>query len=651
MRLSVVIVSYNVYPFLDNCLRSVRQALRNIEGEIIVVDNASVDRTPQLVAAHFPDVRLLVNHDNPGFAKANNQGLAISRGDYVLLLNPDTIVAEDTFTTCLDFMDAHPQTGAIGVKMLDGSGRFLPESKRGLPTLTASCMKMTGLYRLAPRSGTWNRYYQGHIGENETAKVEVLCGAFMFLRRRALDEAGGLDEDFFMYGEDIDLSYRITKAGFDIVYLPTTSIIHYKGESTRKSSLNYLLTFYEAMLIFTRKHPEFSGQRHLIRIAIYFHGFLQFTRQQLRRIFPLLMDCLWFGFTFVFVSRLWAREYFRDPEYFKPAFYTINVPLYTGLFLLALMLSGAYDRPMRPGAVWRGFFSGLLVTLAVYALLPAEWRTSRMVILLGSALIAGWLLVSRMLTGGRQARRNDGLRRTIIVAGKSEANRIKELINRSRDQLEVIGTVSMDDPGNPGASDDLGHFTQLQDIVRVHQVREIIFSAQDVPFAEFTKSMTMLGPDLRYMLAASTTLNIVGSMNKDSEGESYAIRVHFTLSHPQARRAKRILDCLAALLLLMSSPLWLALTGFHLRVIGELLRVVAGQLTLVAYHPADPLRATLPPLPNGLLHPGDKVPGDSDQRRLGQIDYVYARDYHWTTDLAIIFSQFDRLTKPALRHA
>ena len=151
MRLSVVIVSYNVYPFLDNCLRSVRQAMHGIDGEIIVVDNASVDRTPQLVAAHFPDVRLIANTDNPGFAKANNQAIAVSRGEYVLLLNPDTVVSEDTFARCLAFMDAHPQTGALGVKMLDGSGRFLRESKRGLPTLHASFMKMTGLYRLAPR--------------------------------------------------------------------------------------------------------------------------------------------------------------------------------------------------------------------------------------------------------------------------------------------------------------------------------------------------------------------------------------------------------------------------------------------------------------------------------------------------------------------
>ena len=159
MKVSVIIVSYNVYPFLDNCLRSVQKAMAGIEGEIIVVDNASVDRTPQLVKSHFPEVILISNTDNKGFAKANNQGIVIARGEYILLLNPDTVVSENTLTTCIDFMELHQDAGAVGVKMIDGSGKYLPESKRGLPTLLASFMKMTGLYHLAPNSATWNSYY------------------------------------------------------------------------------------------------------------------------------------------------------------------------------------------------------------------------------------------------------------------------------------------------------------------------------------------------------------------------------------------------------------------------------------------------------------------------------------------------------------
>ncbi|MDQ3015969.1 MAG: glycosyltransferase family 2 protein, partial [Bacteroidota bacterium] len=310
MRVSVIIVSYNVYPFLDNCLRSVQQAIKGIDCEIIVVDNASVDRTIPYLKEYFPQVKLIANQENVGFAKANNQGIDQSSGEFILLLNPDTIVSENTLKVCLNYMDQNVKAGAIGVKMIDGSGRFLPESKRGFPTLRASFMKMTGLYHLFPRSQYMNSYYQGQIDENETAEIDVLCGAFMFIRKSTLNASGYLDEDFFMYGEDIDLSYRIRQTGQSIVYLPTTSIIHYKGESTRKSSLNYIMTFYQAMLIFTNKHPEFSGQKFLIRIAIYLHGLIQFFKQTAVRWWPPMIDATLFAGSFVLVSKLWATYYF-----------------------------------------------------------------------------------------------------------------------------------------------------------------------------------------------------------------------------------------------------------------------------------------------------------------------------------------------------
>jgi GT2 family glycosyltransferase len=351
--------------------------MKHIDGEIIVVDNASVDGTPQQVRQHFPDVHLIANHDNRGFAKANNQGISLAKGEFILLLNPDTIVSGDTFSTCIRFMETHPDAGAIGVKMIDGSGRFLPESKRGLPTLSASFMKMTGLYRIFPHSATWNQYYQGQISENETAKVDVLCGAFMFIKKAALDASGYLDEDFFMYGEDIDLSYRITKAGYAIYYLPDTSIIHYKGESTRKSSLNYILTFYQAMLIFTQKHPEFSGQKVLIQLAIYFHGLLQLIRQNVTRWWPVVMDAILVSSSFFLVSKGWALYSFGSVDHFKPEFYYFNIPLYTAIMLLALYLNGAYDKPFTKRSSWLGFFSGVVMILMIYAMLPMDFRTSR----------------------------------------------------------------------------------------------------------------------------------------------------------------------------------------------------------------------------------------------------------------------------------
>ena len=218
MRLSVIIVNYNVRHFLEQALLSVRRAMHGIDGEVWVVDNNSVDDSVRMMQEKFPDVRLIVNKTNPGFAIANNQAIRESRGEYVLLLNPDTLVEEDTFRKCLQFMDSHPDAGALGVKLIDGSGKFLPESRRGFPSPWVAFCKTFGLSTLFPHSRLFNRYYMGYLDENETHAVDVLVGAFMFIRRAALDKAGLLDETFFMYGEDIDLSYRIVQAGFQNYY-------------------------------------------------------------------------------------------------------------------------------------------------------------------------------------------------------------------------------------------------------------------------------------------------------------------------------------------------------------------------------------------------------------------------------------------------
>lgn len=254
MKLSVIIVNYNVRYFLQQCLDSVQKAMQGMEGEIFVVDNCSSDDSLAMLSQRFPSVRVLANQDNPGFAKANNQAIALSSGQYVLLLNPDTLVAEDAFRLAVDYMDAHPGCGGLGVKMTDGRGCFLRESKRGLPTPMVSFCKVFGLSALFPKSRLFGRYHLGFLDENETNEVDILAGAFMMMRREALDKVGLLDETFFMYGEDIDLSYRLEAGGYRNVYFPASRILHYKGESTKKGSLNYVKVFYRAMIIFARKH-------------------------------------------------------------------------------------------------------------------------------------------------------------------------------------------------------------------------------------------------------------------------------------------------------------------------------------------------------------------------------------------------------------
>lgn len=261
MELSVAIVSFNVREYLKQCLYSVQKASVNIDCEIFVIDNNSHDGSCEMVEQEFPQVRLIRNNINKGFSAANNQAIRVANGRYVLLLNPDTVVREDTFTKSIIFMYEHPEAGALGVKMINGEGRFLPESKRALPTLKSSFFKISGISLLFPESGTFNRYYLPDIDSHETAQVEILSGAFMFLRREALDKSGFLDEDFFMYGEDIDLSYRILRSGYKNYYYPGTQIIHYKGMSTVRDNYSDLLHFYKAMRIYVKKRAEESSSK------------------------------------------------------------------------------------------------------------------------------------------------------------------------------------------------------------------------------------------------------------------------------------------------------------------------------------------------------------------------------------------------------
>jgi GT2 family glycosyltransferase len=259
MQLSVIIVSYNVKYFLEQCLFSVEAACKNIDAEILVVDNASTDNSIEYLQPKFPSVRFIKNDLNEGFAKANNKALQLVTGKYVLYLNPDTIIAEDSFVNTVSFLNEHNEAGAVGVKLVDGGGNFLPESKRSFPSVIASFFKMSGLASLFPRSQIFNRYALGNLDENKIHEVNVLPGAFLMVRKNILLQLNGYDENIFMYGEDIDLSYRIQQAGYKNYYLGNNAIIHFKGESAQINRTVYVRNFYDAMKIFVHKHYKKSS--------------------------------------------------------------------------------------------------------------------------------------------------------------------------------------------------------------------------------------------------------------------------------------------------------------------------------------------------------------------------------------------------------
>ncbi len=282
--LSIIIVNYNVKYFLEQCLCSVQKAIAGMQAEVIVIDNNSTDESVACLQHKFSWVRFAANSINTGYAKANNQGWQMAGGDLVLFLNPDTILSEDCLKKSVEALLQDPRRGALGIHMLDGSGHFLPESKRGFPSPAASLFKLLGLIKIFPHSKTFASYYQGHLPEKEDNEVDVLSGAYMMVKKAVLEQTGGFDEQFFMYGEDIDLSYRIQKAGYTNYYLAGSSILHFKGESTKKNCA-YTRLFYKAMVIFVQKHYGKQSRWFtlLAKLAIGFGGVVSYLRQLLTR--------------------------------------------------------------------------------------------------------------------------------------------------------------------------------------------------------------------------------------------------------------------------------------------------------------------------------------------------------------------------------
>lgn len=282
MQLSVIILNYNVRYFLEQCVLSVQKALEHIDGEIIVVDNFSSDESCAMMKERFPEVRLIENKGNLGFPKGNNVGVDEAKGEYLCILNPDTVVAEDTFDKVLAFAKSKPDLGIVGCKLIDGTGNFLPESKRGVPTPWVAFTKISGLYKIFPKSSLFNKYYAQHLAENQTGKVEILVGAFMVMKRDLYLEVGGFDENCFMYSDDIDLSYMVLKTGKSNYYFHETSVIHYKGESTVRDG-TYMKRFREAMQFFYKKH--FGGSYVFdVFMKIGAFGFALLKKKQARKI-------------------------------------------------------------------------------------------------------------------------------------------------------------------------------------------------------------------------------------------------------------------------------------------------------------------------------------------------------------------------------
>jgi len=641
--LSVIIVNYNVEYFLEQCLLSVEKASKNIDAEIFVVDNNSVDGSVNLVKEKFPFVKLIENKKNTGFSFANNQAIKESNGKYVLLLNPDTLVEEDTFEKIITFMNTHQDAGGLGVMMVDGKGIFLPESKRGLPTPMVAFYKIFGLSALFPKSKIFGRYHVGYLDKNKTHEIEILSGAFMLLRKKVLDEIGLLDETFFMYGEDIDLSYRITKAGYKNYYFPETKIIHYKGESTKKSSVNYVFIFYRAMIIFAEKHFSQKNAKTfstLINLAIYLRAALAIFYRFISTIILPLIDTVLIYTGIYFLSHWWEGSVKNSSDGFFPeVFFQFAIPGYILIWLSSVWFWGGYDKPISILKILKGFLIGTVFILVIYALLPENYRFSRGLILLGS-LMASLIVVGIRyilnLIGLNEYKLESKTSKKIVVIGNfDEADRVKNIIVKSNSNQTSFYFLS---PYNKKEKEKnyIGNISQLKEIIEVFKVNEVIFCAKDLSSSQIISNMLWVdNQKIEYKIAPPESLFIIGSNSINSQGELYVVEIN-SIGKESSRRNKRVLDILISIILTVFLPISL-LSKRRIQILLNILPVFFGSKTWVSYAGTKENYLDLPKIPKGVFSYSDLLTFKMDDMEISKINQLYSKDYKVTNDLEIIW--------------
>lgn len=640
-KLSVVIVNYNVKHFIEQCLFSVLKASESFECEVFVVDNNSVDGSVTLIKEKFPQINLIVNKTNTGFSVANNQAIRLAKGEYVLLLNPDTVVQEDTFTKILGFMDAHPEAGGLGVKMLDGQGNFAPESKRGLPTPEVAFYKIFGFSRLFPKSKRFGKYHLSYLSEDQINEIDVMSGAFMLIRKSVLDQIGLLDENFFMYGEDIDLSYRIKKAGYRNYYFPDTQIIHYKGESTKRSSLNYVVIFYKAMAIFSKKH--FSGSHAfwfnaMIHLAIFLKAGLALLSRFFKAFTVPILDFTVITLGLFAIKNIYQQNVGLEGNIYSEKLLNIAFPLYTLAWIIMVYFNGGYDKPIKLLKIIRGVLVGTVFILLGYSLLPESLRFSRALILLGTSWALICFILTRLLFHFLKIKNytlsTARTKRIAIIGEEQEFNRVSALLKETHANPGFVGFVSAEVNGvhNPHY---IGKINQIDEIIKVHQINEIIFCAKDISSQFIINNMlTLVSSGVDFKIAPPESLSIIGSNNIDTAGDLYMIDVN-SISKSKNRRNKRLLDIVVTALIILFSPLLLLIQDNRKNYFVNCFNVLFGFYSWVGYGKISD--KSLPEIKRSVLSPSLLLPPDVASDKVKLANLRYAKDYSIEKDLVLIW--------------
>lgn len=642
-KISVIIVSYNVQYFLELCLHSVIRATLGIDAEIIVVDNNSSDDSCNLVVDKFPQVTLIANKENTGFSKANNQGLAIAQGTYIHFLNPDTVVPEDFYSKVLAYLDAHPKIGGLGPRLIDGRGMYAPDSKKSFPSFWTSVYKVTGLSRLFPRSTHFNRYYAAQVGEHETAEVDILSGCCLLIRRSAMEEAGGgFDETYFMYCEDVDLCHRIRLAGYQNIYFPEVSVIHYKGESTRKLSYRYMKVFYDAHALFVKKYyPKRLGAIYIsaLKMVLGLRNLLNWGRHLFSLFKMFLLDAILLTLVTLLIKDLWFDTILGITASNNRVMLR-TIPVFIVLWLLSLFLNGAYDKPFSLFKAGRGMVLGTILVLAGYGLMPLEYRYSRAIVLFSgmtgtvAILLVRWLL--SLLHWIKLVPRGKVDYKTAIIGSAEDYAETIYVLEHTHYNLEVIGRIT---PAQEPAQKVLGPITDLRDIQRLYRINEFIFNSGSLSYKEIMEQMERCAPYPFYKIHVPGGDTLLGSNNSRHHAEEFSLDKKYRIGAVAARRNKRIADLFSALVFLLLYPVWLPKVKQGQPFFRHIIQVLKGKKTWIGYSPDIARLRNLPLLKPAVLPPytlpeSGRQPDAYNEEQLAEL---YAINYSALDDLRLLW--------------
>ena len=602
MKLSIVIVNYNVKEFLTQCLDSIFKSQTQYDYEVIIVDNSSKDSGRDQLCATFEHIIWVDNIENVGFGRANNQGFSLAKGVYTLILNPDTVLQEDTIEKCVSYLIAHPKVGGLGIKGIDGSGQFLPESKRALPTPLVALWKITGLSSIFPKSSVFARYHLGHLSPEENHEVDILVGCFMMIPTELLLSVGGFDPQYFMYGEDIDLSYELQKTGHKNIYFSESQIIHYKGESTKRGSLNYVRMFYKAMVLFAKK--QFTGSSAaayslLIYLGIYLRAALAIAARLGKSTLTPLLDAVVLYAILNTIKSYWEQNHRFIHGGSYPDLYTYTIQgSYVLAWLFGLWLSGVYFKNNRPIVMVRSMIATTLILGFFYGLLPEELRFSRALLMLGAlgglSAMLGWRAVLSVVSGKSMFEDATKQPRILFFGAKSSKTALDDILHASG----ITPSFYWEEEPKFDNEDWL---LKLKALVHLHRINELIVDISQVSNQRLIGILTSLGEQTSVKSLLPENKYIIGSDSSLTQGETY--RKSQQTADPQYLRQRRVFEITATSLLITLAPLTLVFaiaTGrfnawkLWIRYSAD---VLTGKRSLVGYSRSLSEKFNVPPLP------------------------------------------------------